>query len=409
MMQCGGSRHWIRRLRERLIYCVGAWLFAATLVAGAESQIIPSSDLLSWRTIGPYRGGRVCAVAGHKDRPHTFFFGATGGGVWKTDDAGQTWMNVSDGFFATGSVGAIAVAPSDPATIYVGMGECSIRGDVSHGDGVYKSTDRGQTWTPVGLNDSRHISRIWVHPQNADLVYVAALGHLAGPNEQRGIFRSRNGGRDWERILFVDADSGAIELQVDSANPSLMYAAFWQVRRAPWGLRHGGIGSQIHRSTDGGDSWTLLSGKGGLPGGVCERIALATGAKPDRIWALISSEHEKGVFLSEDRGGTWSQVNQHPDLFVRPFYFNHMKADPVDEDTIYFLNFRIWKSTDAGRSFTKLKAFHADHHDMWISPSDNRRMIDGSDGGALRIGKWGRVLVQWFQSTDGTDVWRCHR
>ena len=349
-----------------------------------QAELLQESlESLPWRTIGPFRGGRVTAVSGCYEDRMTFYMGATGGGVWKTTDGGLNWGNLSDGFFETGSVGAIAVAPSDSNTIYVGMGECSLRGDVSHGDGFYKSIDAGKTWKKMGLGDTRHIARVVVDPQDSDLLYVAALGHLARSNEERGVFRSSDGGETWQKVLYQGPNVGAIELRMCPFDSKTLYAACWEVRRRPWGIAHGGPGSKIYKSTDGGDSWTLLSGTGGLPAGDAERIALACSpAQRGRVWALVSSQQEKGLYRTDDAGETWNLVSDHPKLFVRPFYFNHMQADSQDADCVFVMNYRLWKSTDGGSSFEKLDDFHPDHHDLWIDPHDNQRMIDGCDGGA---------------------------
>ena len=266
----------------------------------AQKNLNVSPDLMKtikWRSIGPFRGGRVVAVAGHPTDSLTFYFGACAGGVWKTTDAGMYWENVSDGFFNTAAVGAIAVSESDPDTIYAGTGESCIRGDVSHGDGVYKSTDGGKTWTHIGLSDTRHIARIRIHPQNPDVVYVAALGHAFGQNEQRGIFRSNDGGKTWDRILFKNNRVGAIDLSMDPQNPKIIYASLWEVIRQPWTLSSGGEDSGIYKSIDGGTSWTNLTDSPGMPNGIKGRIGVALSpAKKDLVWAMI--EAENGGLLS---------------------------------------------------------------------------------------------------------------
>jgi photosystem II stability/assembly factor-like uncharacterized protein len=336
---------------------------------------------LEWRPIGPYRGGRVTAVAGVPGQPLTYYFGATGGGLWKTTDAGATWRNVSDGFFATGSVGAVAVAESDPNVIYVGMGESCIRGNVSHGDGVYRSTDAGETWTHLGLADTRQIGRIRVHPRDPDWVYVAALGHTFGDNEERGVFRSRDGGRTWRRVLAVDERTGAVDLAMDPANPRILYAAFWQARRTPWSLESGGPGSGLFRSTDAGETWTRLEG-GGLPKGPWGRVGVAVApSRPERLWALIEAE-EGGLYRSDDRGRTWRRSSDDRRLRQRAWYYSHVHADPENAEAVWVLNVQLLRSVDGGRTFTPVAAPHVDHHDLWIAPEDARRMINGNDGGA---------------------------
>ncbi|HXH09306.1 MAG TPA: glycosyl hydrolase [Alphaproteobacteria bacterium] len=337
---------------------------------------------LAWRCIGPYRGGRVVAVAGDPVDPTVFYFGACAGGVWKTDDAGTYWYNISDGFLRTAAVGALAVADGDPNVIYAGMGECCIRGDVSHGDGVYKSTDRGKTWVHLGLEDTRHIARLRIHPQNPDLVYVAALGHAFGPNMQRGVFRSSDGGKSWDHILFRSSKAGAIDLSMDPRNPRTLYAAIWEAQRTPWSLTSGGPDSGLFKSTDGGDSWTELTDNPGMPPGLKGRIGVAVSpAKPDRVWALVEAE-DGGLFRSDDGGATWQRLSDDRNLRLRFWYYGHVFADPQDPDTVYVLNIQAWKSVDGGRTFTQLTTPHGDNHDLWIDPRQPQRMIEGNDGGA---------------------------
>lgn len=337
---------------------------------------------LEWRCIGPYRGGRVVAVAGDPSEAAVFYFGACAGGVWKTDDAGTYWYNVSDGFFRTAAVGALAVADADANVIYAGMGECCIRGNVSHGDGLYKSTDRGQTWRHLGLEDSRHVARIRVHPHNPDLIYVAALGHAFGPNLQRGVFRSADGGRNWQHILFRSDKAGAIDLSMDPHNPRVLYAAMWEAQRTPWSLTSGGPDSSLYKSTDGGDTWSELTDNPGLPKGLKGRIGVAVSpAKPDRVWALVEAE-DGALFRSDDGGATWQRLSDDRNLRLRFWYYGHVFADPQDPDTVYVLNIQAWKSIDGGRTFTQLTTPHGDNHDLWIDPHNPQRMIEGNDGGA---------------------------
>lgn len=336
---------------------------------------------LRWRQIGPFRGGRVVAVAGHPTREEVFYFGSTGGGVWKTEDAGWTWTNISDGFFGTASVGAIAVADADPNVIYVGMGESCIRGNVARGDGVYRSDDGGKTWRHAGLRDTQHIARIRVHPHDPNLLHVAALGHVYGPNDERGVFRSTDGGRTWTRGLFRTARAGACDLSMDPTNPRVLYAAIWEAHRTPWGLSSGGPGSGLFKTSDSGDTWVELSNNKGFPGGIKGRIGVSVSpAMPDRVWAIIEAE-EGGIFRSDDGGATWARLNDTREPRQRPFYFSHIFADPVDPETVYTANLDLWRSLDGGRTFTKRSLPHGDHHDLWIDPKNPRRMIDGSDGG----------------------------
>ena len=337
---------------------------------------------LEWRLIGSYRGGRVVAVAGDPVHPQVFYFGSTGGGVWKTTDGGRYWENVSDGFFKRASVGALAVAASDPNVIYAGMGETTIRGNVSHGDGVYKSTDAGKTWTHLGLENTRGIASVCIHPENADLVYVAAFGHAHGPNPERGVYRSRDGGKTWEQILFRSEKAGAIDLAMDPNNPRILYAAFWEAIRMPHQLVSGGEGSGIFKSTDGGDTWTEITRNKGLPKGMLGKIGVAVSpAKEGRVWAVIEAE-DGALFRSDDGGATWEKLSEEGNLRARAWYYMHIFADPQDAETLWILNVRCWKSIDGGKNFFEVQVPHGDNHDLWIDPRNPLRMINGNDGGA---------------------------
>ncbi len=372
---------------------------------------------LKWRLIGPFRAGRVIAVAGHPTDQATFYFGSTGGGVWKTNDVGRTWSNISDGFFKRASVGAIAVSESDPNVIYAGMGEATIRGNVSHGDGIYKSTDGGQSWTNVGLQSTRNIGRVRVHPQNPDLVYVAALGHAHGPNKERGVFRSKDGGKNWEPVLFKSEQTGAIDLTIDAHNPRVLYAAFWQAKRTPYSLESGGPECGIWRSVDGGDTWEDITRNEGLPQGTLGKIGIsASPAQANCVYALIEAE-DGAVFKSTDRGATWQRMSEDRELRQRPWYFNHIFADPTDADTLWVLNFYTWKSTDGGKTFDQMPTPHADNHDLWIDPHNPRRIIIGHDGGAsvsLNGGEtWSDILNQptvefYHVTTDNQTPYRVY-
>ncbi len=337
---------------------------------------------MEWRCIGPHRGGRVVAVAGDPSDPMTFYFGACAGGLWKSDDGGTYWRNVSDGYFNTSSVGAVAVADSDPNVVYVGMGEACIRANVCHGDGVYRSTDGGGSWTHLGLEDTHHVARVRVHPQDPDLVYAAALGHAYGSNDERGVFRSKNGGRSWEKVLFKSSQAGAIDLSMDPKNPRVLYAAIYQARRYPWTFVSGGPDSGLHRSTDGGDTWVDLTENPGMPGGLKGRIGVAASpAKPGRVWAIVEAE-EGGVFRSDDDGETWERLSDDADVRGRPWYYSHIFADPQDPETVYVLEGKTFKSIDGGRVFSTVQMPHGDNHDLWIDPRNPKRMIEGNDGGA---------------------------
>ncbi|HEY8687074.1 MAG TPA: glycosyl hydrolase [Chloroflexota bacterium] len=357
----------------------------SVLSNGASGRAAVSADHgagVPWRSIGPHRGGRVVAVAGDPGNATVFYQGACAGGVWKTIDAGTYWENVSDGFFRTASVGAIAVAPSDPNVIYVGTGESTIRGNVSHGDGVYKSTDAGQTWQNVGLVNTRHISKIRIHPTNADLLYVAALGHAWGPNSERGVYRSSDGGRNWESILFDSDRVGAIDLSMDPTNPRILYAALWEAQRSPFALTSGGPGSGLYKSSDGGVNWNKVSSHPGFPAGVKGKIGVAVSpARHNRVWALVEA-HDGALLRSDDGGGTWERVSEVGDLRQRAWYYMHVIADPNDADTVWVLNLQCWKSIDGGRTFSAIPTPHGDNHDLWIDPRNSSRMIEGNDGGA---------------------------
>ena len=338
---------------------------------------------MRWRCIGPFRGARVVSVAADPCNPLVFYFGATGGGVWKTSDAGTHWENVSDAFFKTAAVGAIAVAPSDPNVIYAGTGESCFQSNESHGDGVYKSTDGGRTWRNVGLSDTRHIAKIRIHPSDPDLVYVAALGHTWGPNDERGIYRSKDGGGSWEKVLFNSPEAGGIDLTMDPANPQHLFASLYQLRGMPWTHRSGGPHSGLFRSVDGGDTWTDISRRPGLPEGVLGKIGVALSPPmPNRVWALIEAE-DGGLFRSDDSGETWQKLTGQSNLWWRATYYIHVFAHPQDPDTCYVLSVELWKSTDGGRTFEGQPMPHGDNHDLYIDPNNPDRMIEGSDGGAV--------------------------
>ncbi len=380
--------------KKGLIFCVIFLVFLLmTLVPQLKSKTtsVPKAKpvydpslykAMKWRCIGPFRGGRVTAVAGVSRLPFTYYFGATGGGVWKSEDGGLNWKCISDGFFKTGSVGAIAVAESDPNVVYVGMGESALRGNVSHGDGIYKSTDGGRTWKHIGLKDTSQVSRIRIHPQNPDLVYVAALGHVYGPNEERGVFRSRDGGQTWQKILYRNNKTGAVDLIFDPNNPRIIYAALWEFYRTPYSLSSGGPGSGLFKSTDGGDNWQEISHNPGLPKGILGIIGITVSlAKPGRLWAIIEAK-DGGVFRSDDGGQTWLKVNEERRLRQRAWYYSKIYADPKDPNTVYVLNTGLYRSIDGGRSYTSIRVPHGDNHDLWIDPHNPQRMINGNDGGA---------------------------
>jgi photosystem II stability/assembly factor-like uncharacterized protein len=336
---------------------------------------------LEWRSIGPYRGGRSCAVTGVAGKPNLYYFGSTGGGIWRTKDGGQSWQNISDGFFG-GSIGAIAVSEYDNNVIYVGGGEKTVRGNVSYGYGVWKSVDAGKTWTQMGLTDSKHISRIRIHPKNPDIVYAAVMGDLFKSNEERGVYKSTNGGKTWNKVLYANADAGAVDLELDPNNPRIMFASTWRIRRTPYSLESGGEGSGLWKSTDGGDTWTNISENKGLPSGTWGINAVTvSGANSERVWALIEND-KGGVYRSDDGGETWNRINESRALRQRAWYYTRIYADPQDENVVYVVNVDYQKSTDGGKTFKSARAPHGDHHDLWIAPEDPQRMIIGDDGGA---------------------------
>ncbi|RKZ12679.1 glycosyl hydrolase, partial [bacterium] len=348
----------------------------------AESVTPDHLTALGWRNIGPDVGSRVSAVAGHPTKPAVFYFGNAYSGVWQSTDGGQFWENISDGFFTSGSIGAIAVSQSEPDVIYVGTGEGNMRNDVSWGDGVYKSVDAGKTWENIGLKDTRHIPRICIDPENPDLVYVAAFGHAFGPNEERGVFRSQDGGETWQKILYTSDKAGPIELVMDPSNSRILYAAMYQFERKYWTVQSGGPDSGLWKSTDGGDTWKDISGNPGLPDSVLGRIGIAVSpANPSQVWALLEAEEGRGLYGSMNGGDTWELLSTSPTIQVRPFYFSRIVAG-AEPNTLWVNNIRLSKSSDGGRQFTVVGAPHDDCQDVWIDTNNPERMILGHDGGA---------------------------
>lgn len=353
---------------------------------------------LRWRPVGPFRGGRVVAAEGHPRDRSTFFFGSTGGGVWKTTNGGVHWRNVSDGFFRSASVGALTISSADPNVLYAGMGECSLRGNISPGDGVYRSEDGGGSWVSAGLEETRHIGRIAIDPRDPNRLYVAALGHAFGPNPERGVYRSEDGGRSWSLVLTGGVDAGAVDLSLDPTNPRTLFATLWNVRRQPWRLDSGGEGSGLFRSRDSGDAWEDLTPRLGLDSGPVGKIGVAvSAARPARVWAIVEAK-DGGLFRSEDGGDTWARISDSPDLTARAFYYMHLTAHPTDHETVYVMNHLLWKSTNGGTDWTALASPHPDHHSLWIDPGDPERMILGCDGGAAvsfdRGDSWSSVFGQ---------------
>jgi len=355
---------------------------------------------LAYRQLGPFRGGRAGTVAGVASQPFVYYFGATGGGVWKTSDGGVNWEPLGDQTFKTGSVGAIGVSESDPNVVYVGMGEETLRGNLSHGDGMYKSTDAGKTWKKLtGLDDTRQISRVRVHPRDPNLVYVAAIGHAFGPNEQRGVFRSKDGGKTWEKVLYKSPLAGAIDLTFDPTNANVLYAALWQYVRKPWTFESGGPASGLFKSTDGGDTWQEITHSPGLPRGIVGKIGVTvSAAQPERVWALVEAE-DGGVFRSDNGGATWTKVNESRDLRQRAWYYTKIYADPQNAERVYVLNTGFYRSNDGGRTFTNISVPHGDNHDLWIAPNDPNRLIESNDGGANVSFNGGRTWTEQDQPT----------
>ncbi|MEN9953302.1 MAG: hypothetical protein RLZZ520_1570 [Bacteroidota bacterium] len=359
----------------------------------------PAVDLEShfkpvfWRNLGHSRGGRSVSATGVKGNRLTYYMGITGGGVWKTEDAGQNWFNVSDGYFKTGSVGAVAVAESDPNVVYVGMGEHAPRGVMtSYGDGVYRSNDAGKTWQHLGLEMTRHIANVVIHPTNSEVVYVAAQGALNGPSKERGIYKSDDGGKTWKHVLYVDENSGCADLNMDPNNPRILYAAMWDHRRLPWAVQSGGKGSGLYKSTDGGETWFKI--QNGLPNELGKMSISVSKANSNKVYALVESDTEKeqgGLFVSNDAGDSWNRVSKDHRLISRAWYYIEVFADPQQENTLYVLSAAGLKSTDGGKTWTNISGTHGDYHQLWINKEDNQNMIVANDGGAAVTFNGGKV------------------
>ncbi len=375
-----------------IIFSLTALVVSTNLVAQKKKTVAPvitnslSQDPIisaqDFRLIGPFRGGRAASAVGSYTDVNTFYMGATGGGVWKTTDAGSNWKNISDGFFG-GSIGAIAITPTNESIVYVGEGENSMRGNVSEGlGGMWKSTDDGKTWKNMGLKEARHIVRIIVHPKNPDIIWVAAMGHLFGPNETRGVFKSTDGGQNWKKVLYVNEQTGASDLVIDPSNPEILYAGAWQLIRTPYSLESGGAGSGLFKSTDGGDTWTSIKTNKGFPKGVWGITAIAVAkSNTDKLYALIENK-DGGLYVSENAGKTWELVNSDNNIRQRAWYYTKVFIDPADENKIYCPNVNFMVSSDGGKSFSSIRTPHGDHHDLWIDPKNGKRMIVADDGGA---------------------------
>lgn len=359
-------------------------LFFGIFTENTQAQSYDESlyEALEYRLVGPFRGGRSAAVTGVPGKPNLYYFGSTGGGIWETKDGGRSWKNISDGFFG-GSIGAIEVAKSDPNVIYVGGGEKTVRGNVSSGYGMWKSEDAGKTWKAAGLKDSRHVPRIAVHPTNYNTVYAAVMGNIYKPTQERGVYKSTDGGKTWRKTLFANENAGAVDLIMDPNNPRILYASTWNVRRTPYSLSSGGEGSALWKSTDSGETWQEISKNKGFAKDTLGIIGVTVSpANSDRVWAIVENKDKGGVYRSDDGGETWSLINSERKLRQRAWYYTRIYADTKDEDVMYVLNVRYHKSTDGGKTYSTYNAPHGDHHDLWISPEDPNRMIIGDDGGA---------------------------
>ena len=359
-------------------------LLIGTFTENTQAQTYDESlyGALEYRLIGPFRGGRSAAVTGVPGKPNLYYFGSTGGGIWETKDGGRSWKNISDGFFG-GSIGAIEVAESDPNVIYVGGGEKTVRGNVSSGYGMWKSEDAGKTWTAAGLKDSRHVPRIAIHPTDYNTVYAAVMGNIYKPTQERGVYKSTDGGKSWRKILFANENAGAVDLIMDPNNPRILYASTWNIRRTPYSLSSGGEGSALWKSTDSGETWKEISKNKGFATDTLGIIGVTVSpANSDRVWAIVENKDKGGVYRSDDGGATWNLINSERKLRQRAWYYTRIYADTKDEDIMYVLNVRYHKSTDGGKTYETYNAPHGDHHDLWIAPEDPNRMVIGDDGGA---------------------------
>ncbi len=376
--------------------------------ASAQAPVVDQSllDAYRWRSIGPNRGGRSIAVAGVKGRPREAYFGAVGGGLWKTTDAGNNWAPVTDGQITSSSVGAVAVSESQPDVVYIGMGESCIRGNIMPGDGVYKSVDGGQKWAHIGFRDSDAIAKIRIHPTNPDIVYVASFGRYYGPSEERGVFKSTDGGKTWKRTLFKDARTGAVDIVMDANNPNVLYAALWEAYRIEYQMSSGGPGSGLYKSTDGGETWSDITRNPGLPAGMVGRIGIAnTKADSNRVYALVENDNG-GLFVSDDAGASWKLINESRAIRQRAFYYTHVFGDPSNKDVVYMQNTALFRSTDGGKTTTQVgQNTHGDHHDLWVDPDDANHVIDGNDGGGAITYNINARVPSWSDQDFPTAQW----
>ena len=371
---------------KHLIRALGALAVLSLLSAPGptQAQTYPAAlyDNLQWQNMGPARGGRSTAVAGSAARPMEYYFGANGGGLWKSVDGGTTWEPVTDGQIGSASVGAVQVCPANPDVVYIGMGESEIRGNIQQGDGVYRSDDAGKTWRHLGLEGSQAFSRIRIHPSHCDTAWAGAWGLHSAPSTERGVYKTTDGGKTWRKVLYRDDLTGAQDIALDPNHPDVLYASLWEAWRKSWGMSSGGPGSGLFKSTDGGESWTEISHNPGLPQGVLGKIGVTvSGADSNRLWAQVEAA-DGGLFRSDDAGATWELINDSRDLRQRAFYYTRVYADPQDRDRVYALNVGIYRSDDGGKTLQSMSVPHGDNHDLWIDPTDNQRMIEANDGSA---------------------------
>jgi photosystem II stability/assembly factor-like uncharacterized protein len=364
-----------------IAFTTWTWNVAVTAQTGTVDASLYSG--MRWRSIGPARGGRSIAVGGSDARPNEYWFGATGGGAWKTTDGGSNWEPMTDGKITSSSIGALAVCQSNPDIVYIGAGETQFRGNIIQGDGLYKTTDGGKTWTHLPqLRDSQAIARIRLHPTNCDIVYAAVFGQVYNDHPERGVFKSTDGGQSFTKTLYRDAKTAAVDISIDPKNPSVIFAGLWEAFRSPWGMSSGGPGSGLFKSTDGGDTWTEITRNPGLPAGTWGKVGVSVSpVDGSRVYALVENE-KGGLYVSDDAGATWKLINDNRNLRQRAFYYTRLLADTKDKDTVYVLNVQFFKSTDGGKTTTTLRPPHGDNHDLWISAADNQRMVQSNDGGA---------------------------
>ncbi|HUQ88136.1 MAG TPA: hypothetical protein VM096_11290 [Vicinamibacterales bacterium] len=398
-----------RTWRAAALAVLTLFSLAGTPTLDAQQQAIDPALLNAyrWRSIGPDRGGRSIAVAGVKGRPREAYFGAVGGGLWKTTDAGNNWAPVTDGQITSSSVGAVAVSDSNPDVVWIGTGESCIRGNIMPGDGVYKSSDAGKTWANVGFKNVDAISKIRIHPTNPDIVWVAVFGLYYGPSDERGVFKTTDGGKTWKKTLFKDARTGAVDIAVDTKNPNILFAAMWEAYRVEYQMSSGGPGSGLYKSTDGGETWSEITRNPGMPAGMVGRIGVAlTAADSNRVYALVENENG-GLFVSDDAGASWKLINPSRAIRQRAFYYTHVFGDPSNKDVVYMQNTSVFRSTDGGKTTAQIgQNTHGDHHDLWVDPDDSLHVIDGNDGGgaitydaASRVPNWSAQdfpTAQWY-------------